>query len=99
MPLILSLPKPDGFCDVIIVLGPENIERIQEKDPVELKFDEWGIKPRTIGISYATDAEMMQMEQLARQGKTQEAVKMAISGWKFRPEKGDHDLPPERLNK
>jgi hypothetical protein len=40
---------------------------------------------------------MTQMEQLARQGKANEAIKMAISGWKYRPEKGDHDLGYQKL--
>jgi hypothetical protein len=35
---------------------------------------------------------MTQMEQLARQGKMQQAIDMAVSGWKYRPERGDHDL-------
>jgi hypothetical protein len=93
MPLILARPR-NGRMDVLIVLGPDNIERIQEKDPVEVQWDDLpfsGWLPRTIGITYATQAEMTQMEQLCRQGKRDEAIKMAVSGWKFRPERGDHD--------
>jgi hypothetical protein len=97
MPLILV--KEHG-PDILIVLGPDNIERMQDKDPVEVEWHKLPfakVAPRVIGIVCATQAEMTQMEQLARQGKTDEAVKMAISGWKYRPDKGDHDLGYQKL--
>jgi hypothetical protein len=100
MPLILVQPNDDGTKNLLIILGPDNIERIKEKDPVELRWDQLPFgrdRVRTIAISYASDAEMVQMEQLVRQGKTNEAVKMAFSGWKYRPEKGDHDLGYTKL--
>lgn len=102
MPLILAVAsnRNDGSMDVLIILGPDNIERIKEKDPVELKWWEYPFakqRPATIGISYANETEMMQITQLARQGKTAEAIYMATSGFKYRPEKGDHDLGPERF--
>jgi hypothetical protein len=42
MPLILATDsgKNDGSKNVLIVLGPESIERMKEKDPVELKWFE-----------------------------------------------------------
>lgn len=100
MPLILARPNNDGSVDAVIVLGPDSISRMQEKDPVELHWHEMPFAnkaPHVIGISIATDAEMTQMTQLARQGKTQEAIKMAVSGWKYRPEMGDHDRGFEKL--
>jgi hypothetical protein len=102
MPLILSRPNDKGTRDLLIVLGPENIERMQEKDPFQVNWNELPMQiratqPGAIVISYATDAEMMQMIQLARQGKMAEAIDLATSGFKFRPELGDHDLGPERL--
>jgi len=98
MPLILQKFNR-GRRDVLIILGPENIERMREKDPFEMKIWEMpGDAPMgVIQIVFAYDAEMMQIEQLARQGKTEEAIKMATSGWRYRPEKGDHDLGPEKL--
>jgi len=99
MPLVLAHPNNDGTMNVMLVLGPESIERIKEKDPVEFNYNECPFAknpPRVIGISYASDSEMTQMTQLARQGRTKEAIKMAMSGWKYRPELGDNDLPPIR---
>jgi hypothetical protein len=100
MPLILAKPNNDGSRDVIIILGPENIERMKEKDPVEVEWHTFPFAkdpPRLIGITYASDAEMTQIAQLARQGKMLEAINMATSGWKYRPEMGDHDLGYEQL--
>lgn len=99
MPLILARPK-NGKVDVLIVLGSDNVERIKEKDPLQMHWREfpfWQDRIGVIGISYASDAEMTQLTQLARQGKTLEAIKIATSGWKYRPEKGDHDLGPEKF--
>ena len=100
MPLILAKPNDQGGKDILIVLGPENVERIQEKDPFQVDcasmpgFPFWaGI----IQIGYVTEAEMVQCTQLARQGKLQDAIKLVTSGWRYRPELGDHDLPPEQF--
>jgi len=96
----LSKPNPDGTRDILIVLGSDNVERIKEHDPVEVEWDKLPFgktPPRIIGITYASDTEMTQMEQLARQGKTREAVAMAVSGWRYRPEMGDHDRGYEQF--
>lgn len=104
MPLILTRDNAErkGRRDVLIVLGPDNIERMKEKDPFELHC--WELPFRepfgVLTISYATDAEITQMAQLARQGKTDEAMKLAAgttAGFRYRPEAGDHDLGPEHL--
>ena len=100
MPLILAKPNPDGTRDVMIVLGSDSLERMKEHDPVEVEWHTFPFKNdalRIIGISYANDAEMVQMTQLARQGKLEEAITMVVSGWKYRPERGDHDLGYEKL--
>ena len=84
----------------MIVLTKDNIARMQEADPMEINWWEfpWSMqRPATIAISYATEERMAQMQQLARQGKTAEAIKIAVGGWKYRPEMGDHDLGPEIL--
>ena len=99
MPIILSTLNNKGERLLLIVLGSDNIERIQEKDPFEINCAQLpGPEPvGHIGITYATDTEMVQMTQLMRQGKADQAVAMATAGFKYRPERGDHDLGPERL--
>jgi len=98
MPLIIAKPNR-GRRDIMIILGPENVERMQQKDPFELivpllPFDE---PIGTIRISIATEDELKEFEQLGKQGKTDEAIDKATAGWKFRPELGDHDRGPEIL--
>jgi hypothetical protein len=100
MPILLHTANLDGSREVIIILDRDNIERIKEKDPVciacnEPPFDRMIV--RAIGITFATEAEMMHYHQLGRQGKVAEVVRLATAGWKFRPEKGDHDRGPEPL--
>lgn len=102
MPLILSRNNSRGTRDILIILGPDNIDRMKEKDPFEVRCWEfpWKEPLGIITISYATDAEMTQVTQLARQGKTDEAMQLAIgttTGFQYRPDLGDHDRGPQRL--
>jgi hypothetical protein len=102
MPLILSRNNKQGTRDIMIILGEDNIERMKEKDPFELRCWElpWTEPLGVVTISYANPTEMVQIEQLARQGKQDEAMKIATgttSGFAYRPDKGDHDRGPERL--
>jgi hypothetical protein len=100
MPILLQAENNDGTRNIMIILVGDNIERIQEKDPVSIGCDQppfSNMIVKAIGISYATEAELMHYEQLCRQGKTHEVVRLATAGWKFRPEKGDHDRGAEPL--
>jgi hypothetical protein len=100
MPILLQAENNDGTRNIMIILGRDNIERILEKDPVSIGCDGRGFSNmivKAIGVSYATDAELVHYAQLGRQGKTHEVIKLATAGWKFRPEKGDHDRGAEPL--
>lgn len=100
MPLILALPRGREGVDVIVVLGPDNIKRMDERDPVEVEWDRTPFganRIRRIMIASVTDAQMTQCEQLVRQGNVKAAIELISSGWKYRPEMGDHDLGPQRL--
>lgn len=93
MALILSKPNHKGRRDVMIILGPDNIERMKEQDPFEVKWFEfpWREEPGVVAVTYADDELMAQVTELAKAGKTIEAAELATKGWKFRPEMGDHD--------
>jgi hypothetical protein len=84
---------------MLVVIGPDNVERMQERDPLELELYRMPFPEpvAVIGIVIASDAELTQLEQLMRQGKVEEAIERATSGWKYRPERGDHDLGPQRM--
>jgi hypothetical protein len=100
MPILLQAENNDGTRNIMIILGRDNIERILEKDPVSIGCDGPGFSNmivKAIGISYATEAELVHYAQLGRQGKTLEVIKLATAGWKFCPEKGDHDRGAEPL--
>lgn len=100
MPLVISILQ-DGKRNVIIILGPDNVDRIKEKDPVEVTISDfpWKEPIGLLRISYASDAELIQLEQLARQGKIAEVIERTAAGWRYRPEMGDHDGPPTILNR
>jgi hypothetical protein len=100
MPIILSRNNNKGRRDILIVLGPENIERMQNKDPFELRCWEfpWKEPVGLVSVVCATHAELIQIEQLTRQGKTKEAIELATSGFEYRPDLGDHDRGPERIS-
>jgi hypothetical protein len=72
---------------------------MKDKDPFELEYWKvpWKEPLDLIAISFATDTEMIQIAQLVRQGKTDEAIKLATAGFRYRPDLGDHDLGPQTL--
>jgi hypothetical protein len=101
MPLIF-VKHNEGRRVVLIILGPDNIERMQEKDPFEVHCrDLLGDVPiNSITVAYATGAELTQIEELLRQGKRAEAMDLAlttVSGFRYRPERGDHDRGFQQL--
>jgi len=98
MPLIISTKKK-GKRVVLVIIGPDNVERMQEKDPLELELYRlpFAEPVSVVGMVIASDAELVQIEQLLRQGKVDEAIERATSGWQYRPEMGDHDLGPQKM--
>lgn len=85
---------------VLIVLEDENVERIRQQDPVEIK---WGQLPKAVhrpdlvGIVHLGVADVGQLRTLMQEGKIREAFKFATRGFKYQPEKGDHDMGPTSL--
>lgn len=101
--LIIPAHHPNGDFDLLIVLEQENIDRIKEYDPAELKWNELGyfsdVKPRSIQITFGSPEDIKKIHELAKVGKPVEAIKLVTRGWKFRPESGDHDFGPVSLIK
>jgi hypothetical protein len=99
MPLIMSKLNNQGRRDILIILGPDSIERIQRKDPFEVNCWQMPFQERVgvLSITYGTKEECAKMEALVREGKVDEAIKLALSGWEYRPDLGDHDRGPEPL--
>lgn len=87
---------------LMIVLQDGNIERLREHDPVEVpltmlgpKFA--GLQLRDVTVTYATDEDIREVERLGQQGDIRDALRYLTRGFRFRPDRGDHDDPPKRL--
>ncbi len=101
--IMIPLAWPDGSFDLIVVLEDENLERMREYDPAEIKWRDLGkfsqYRPKTIQIGYGTSEDVKKISELSQQGKVAEAIKLVSRGWKYRPEAGDHDFGPVSLTK
>lgn len=88
---------------IMIVLQDENIERMKEYDPAELSLPLLSgpflnvLDLRDIIISYATADDYQKVTELCRRREPHKALKYLSRGFKFRPDKGDSDLPYESL--
>lgn len=82
----------------IIVVSEANLERMRAADPVELDLSKCGhtlINPRImICVERENDPRMA---ALMNAGDLAGVIAYLTRGFKFRPEKGDHDRGPERL--
>lgn len=82
---------------LIIILGDDSIERIKQQDPVELKLSEIyksGVPTNDIGITHLNAEDMETLVNLMRVGRVDDAFRFATRGWKFQPDRGDHDMGP-----
>lgn len=87
---------------LMIVLQEGNIERLREYDPVEVpltmlgpKFA--GLQLRDVTVTYATDEDIREVERLGQQGDIRGALRYLTRGFRFRPDRGDHDNPWQHL--
>ena len=100
--LMIPLNCSNGDFDLIVVLEDENIARMKQHDPAEILWKQFPfstLRPKTIQIAYATPDEARKISELAQSGNIAEVVKLVASGWKFRPEAGDHDFGPVSMMK
>jgi hypothetical protein len=86
----------------MIILQDGNIERMRAYDPVEvplsmLPSNYAGLRLKDVTVTYATDEDIKEMERLAQQGEIRDALRYLTRGFRFRPDRGDHDDPPSHL--
>lgn len=97
--ILLPIETPDHKNDaVIVILRPDNLERMKEGDPAEISLRQSSktlLNP-TLLICY--EEEMPQLSQLIHSGDLKAIVKYLQRGWKFRPDRGDHDRGLEHLS-
>ena len=97
---MLMLPMQVGErVDLLIVLEEDQLDRIKAHDNAEIQWKDipYRGRPGTIVIAYANAEEMVKIHKWAAEDNLKEAVKLLTSGWKYRPELGDHDFGPTPL--
>lgn len=101
--LLIPLHWPNGKFDLVVVLEEENLDRMKEADPAEIRWEQLGAfaayKPSVVRICYGDAATCQGICKLMERGKVMEAVELVSHNWKFRPEAGDHDFGPISLLK
>ena len=101
--LLLPVPWKDKI-KLLVILEDENIERIKEHDCAEVIWAQLApyschMVPESITIGYATADELKKIQKWAKEGNIAEAIKLVTDGFKYRPERGDHDFGPVSLTK
>jgi hypothetical protein len=99
--LILPVQTPDHKDDaLIVVLGPDNLERMKEGDPAEVQLSQIRGAGKDLvdpAILLCYEEPSPALNQLIQRGNLSAILKHLQRGWKFRPQAGDHDRGPERL--
>jgi hypothetical protein len=83
---------------VFVVLEDENLERMKANDPAQVNVWKMGepyarLTLRDVIIASPTAADVATALQMARSGSPAAAMEYLSRGFKFRPDKGDSDLP------
>lgn len=104
--MLLPRVRRNGTVDLLIVLDEESITRIREYDNAEVLWNQLPPdysmrKPNCIGVGFATAAEIKQIEEssVSDPDWKEKAYSLVTRGFKFQPEKGDHDFGPVVLGK
>lgn len=104
--MLLPRVRRNGTVDLLIVLDEESISRIRLYDNAEVLWaqlpPEYSMrKPNCIGVGFATAAEIKQIEEASVSDADwkEKAYALLTRGFKFQPDKGDHDFGPIVLGK
>ncbi len=88
---------------LFIGLQDDSLERMKEYDPAQIEVSKMPaeFRRRKLGhiiVGYMTDADLQHVMRLEKSGNMAEGLKYLTQGFKFRPERGDHDGPPMSLS-
>ena len=94
---------PDSYS-LFVLLEDDNIERIKEYDPAEINIYKltkpWSeLKLLDVVVTYLAPADKDEFLRLCTMSNRREALKLVTRGFRYRPDKGDHDRGPESLLK
>jgi hypothetical protein len=82
---------------LVIVLDKGNVERMKLADPAEIPLRQTGrrlVNPLVL-VCYEDDTP--EFVRLVQGGDVKAIIKHLQRGWKFQPERGDHDRGPESI--
>ena len=85
---------------LIIVLGPENLERMKQGDPAELQLKQLRQAGKELvdpAILLCYEEPSPTLNRLIQGGDITAVIKYLQRGWKYRPDAGDHDRGPESI--
>lgn len=104
--MMIARLRRNGTVDLVMVLSDENIERMKRYDPAQMPWATLPLefstrRPHTIGVAYATAAELVEIERMSLSDPDwkEKALMMLSRGFEFRPDLGDHDFGPTVLGK
>ena len=90
--LIVAGPKA-----LVVILHRGTLARMQKADPFELDLATLGLEqlPTKLAVAYVDD--LRELQPLIDAGDTQAIFDRVCGGFKFKPELGDHDDGPVKL--
>lgn len=95
--LILPIETIGNTADMLIViLEPDNVERMAKADPAEIKLAETGkrlVNPKILICSETVTPELIKILKTKDVGLICEHLQR---GLQFRPDLGDHDNGPQK---
>ena len=97
--ILLPIESPDHSEDaLIVVLEADNLERLKQADPAEIHLRQTGKRLVNPSVLICYEAESPELTAVLQSGNLKKIIAHLQRGWKFRPEKGDHDRGSERLS-
>lgn len=82
---------------LIIILGPDNLERMKVADPAEVVLRKTGKRLVNPTVQVCYEEDQTALTRLLHGGDLGAILKHLTRGFEFRPAKGDHDRGPESL--
>lgn len=96
--LLIPIETPNHAHDaVIVVLNAGNLTRMAEADPVEIELRKCGRNLVNPTIVICHEEESRTLTRLIQGHDVDKIIAHLQRGWKFRPDRGDHDRGPESI--
>jgi hypothetical protein len=103
--MVIPFNFGEGWYSIMIVLQEGNVSRIRAHDPAVVQVaDIMAHVPSTsmghlrdVIVTYATAEDIAYVERCADEGRPSDGLKRLTRGYRYRPDLGDHDGPPELL--